>query len=225
MDDLKEQIKIKFEKGMSFMKKNKGFLLRIVKCIYVCFVKEFLIKNLILEKTIPSLFSPHVMMVLIPCLLGYHFNEDISKIVIETQSKMLLQKELTPLQYQVTKTWIATQTLFFLFHEYSKPQNKNKIEKSKIVSAYAYWKEITNDWKNKWQDKFDTSLKNLKGNKKDLHRKFKMLTKDFEENFYIKLSNCHKNYFSKNKKCSNTLPYPANVTQFQKKLYFLYLLN
>ena len=178
---------------------------------------------------IKSILSPQVLSILLPIILGTYYHENIIDTITNTQAKVLLQKDhLDPLQYQITETWIATNALLFLLNEYSKPEKNSESQKESLTirKAFSYWKKITDNWKNEWYDKFDNNLKDVKGDKEKLRKQFDNVADYFKTEFFDRLNACYRNYYSKSKSCitpTRTLPLPANVTEFQKKIYLFYI--
>lgn len=175
---------------------------------------------------ITSTLNPQVLCILFPIILGTYFHKDILDTVTSTQAKMLLQKEnLDPLQHEITEIWIATNSLIFLLKEYGEKRDKRE----DLTKAYIYWLDITKDWKNNWKSKFYHNLyHNLKKEKQEtdkLKKQFDDLVDYFEIEFFNKLSVCYEKYFPKNKPCKSgeILPVPANITEFQRKIYSFYI--
>ena len=195
--------------------------LKKIKCVVTDKIDK------IIDNSIQSICSPQVFSIIIPLVFGTCYHQNIIDTITNTQAKILLQKEnLDLLQYQITETWIATSPLLFLLREYDKSNRKKENQKS-INSAYNYWKHITENWKNKWQSKFNANLSQNKKNKTKLSEQFDDIVNYFETEFFIRLSVCYEKYYSKNKSCitpKRTLPLPANVNEYQNnKIYSFYI--
>ena len=182
-----------------------------------------------IDLLINAVISSQFLSIIIPIILGTCYHQNIIDTITNTQAKILLQKErLDPLQYQITETWIATNALVFLFKEYSRIEKKEKEFKDNIQSSYRYWKQLTKNWKNDWDDKFNKSIDGVKEkqDKEKLQKQFDNIVKYFEGNFFNKINACYKNYYSENKSCFTptlVLPLPANITEFQRKIYQFYV--
>ena len=203
----------------SFLKMKK-----FLKKFYQFVLNKF---NKIIDNSIQSIFSPQFFSTTILIILGTCFHQNIIDTITNAQAKILLQKEnLNPLQYQITETWVATNTLIFLFDEYSKPKNKKKF-KTEIPSAYEYWQQSSKNWKNNWERKFNKNVDEIKEEeKKKLRKQFNNIVEYFEDKFFKKINVCYKQYYSKNKSCAtpvSVLPLPANITEFQRKIYQFYV--
>ena len=181
------------------------------------------------DRLITSIVSPEVFCILLPIILGTCYHKNIIDTITDTQAKILLQKEhLNPLQYQMTETWMATDTLLFLFKEYSKPGKNERKFKDEIQNSYEYWKQLTRDWKQSWKRKFNDIAEEVKEkkDKEKLQKQFDAIVKYFEENFFNKINVCYNNYYSKDESCITptlVLPLPSNITEFQKNIYLFYI--
>ena len=181
-----------------------------------------------IDLLINAVISPQPLSIMIPIILGGIYHQNIIDTITNVQAKILLQKEhLDPLQYQITETWTATNALVFLFTEYSKPRKNKEKFKNEISNSYEYWQQLSKNWKNDWESKFNESIKEVKeGKKKKLRRQFDNIAEYFEDNFFNKINACYKKYYSENKSCISPtliLPLPANVTEFQRKIYQFYV--
>ena len=62
--------------------------------------------------------------------------------------------------------------------------------------------------------------------KEKLRKQFDNIVNYFEDNFFNKINVCYNNYYSENKSCITptlVLPLPANITEFQRKIYQFYV--
>lgn len=199
-------------------------------------MKDFFINKLnqVCDNIIQSIFSPQTLSVLLIVLFTYCCNENMVNTITNTQARMLLQKKkMNFLEKQIAELWIATQSLNFLFTEFSKDQKKQNSEK--INEAYKYWSRLKENWKANFLTNYNYISK-LQGEKKerycfykkglftDFEYQFKCrINKIFEEEFFTKLEICYTKYYSKNKSCKVTLPSTQIVNQFSYKISSFYL--
>ncbi len=219
-------IKNFFSKVISLM---KGLLKSLLNklCIIVC-------KSI--NKFIESIFSPQVLSVIIPIILGICYHPDITDIITNTQARMLLQKDkMNRFENQMAEIWIATQNITFLFNDFS--YNKENKNSETINKAYKHWEALMANWRANFSTNYqyissispgDKIKKYCLKNKEELFTNFEyqfkcIINKIFEEKIFNKLENCYKNYYLKNKSCKSTLPAYQEITQLNKEINKFYL--